>query len=114
MSRTAPPVAGTSAPAPIHGRQVRRDPRFREAVAARDSSTGWRSAGLCLRHDPELFFPNAAEDPAPALAICRSCPVAGPCLAAALDAGECDGVWGATTPEERRRMRQVWLTVSPV
>lgn len=103
-----PPVAAAMS------RSVRRDPRFREAMVARTATTGWRSAGLCLRHDPELFFPNAAEDPAPALAICRSCPVAGSCLAAALDAGECDGVWGGTTPEERRRMRQVWVAVAPV
>lgn len=104
----------TATAAPSRDRSVRRDPRFREAMAARDSSAQWRSSGLCLRHDPELFFPNAAEDPAPALAICRSCPVAGPCLAAALEAGECDGVWGSTTPEERRRMRQVWPTVATV
>lgn len=105
MSR--PPAAATLS------RSVRSDPRFREAVAARSATTSWRSAGLCLRYDPELFFPNAAEDPAPALAICRTCPVAGACLAAALDAGECDGVWGGTTPEERRAMRQVWVAVAP-
>ncbi len=105
MSRPATPAAA-------QGRQVRRDPRFREALASRERNGGWRSAGLCLRHDPELFFPNTAEDPSPAVAICRMCPVAAPCLAAALDAGECDGVWGGTTPEERRRMRQVWVTAA--
>lgn len=99
----------TSVPA---ARQVRRDIRFRQAMAARTVAVDWRSEGLCLRHDPELFFPNAAEDPAPALAICRTCPVAGPCLAAALEAGECDGVWGGTTPDERRRMRQVWVATA--
>jgi hypothetical protein len=35
--------------------------------------------------------------------------VQAPCLAAALDSGECDGVWGATTPDERRAMRSVWV-----
>ncbi len=107
MSR--PPTAAATS-----SRQVRRDSRFREAMDARSSGIGWRSAGLCLRHDPELFFPNAAEDPGPALAICRACPVAGSCLAAALDAGECDGIWGGTTPEERRRMRQVWTSAASV
>ncbi|MGI8699493.1 MAG: WhiB family transcriptional regulator [Mycobacteriales bacterium] len=103
-----------SAAAAVLSRQVGRDPRFRQAMSARGSTIGWRSEGLCLRHDPELFFPNAAEDPAPAMAICRACPVAGACLAAALEAGECDGVWGGTTPEERRWMRQAWTSLTPV
>jgi hypothetical protein len=94
--------------APEAVRRVRRDPRFRAALDHRIPDASWRSRGECLRHDPELFFPNAAEDPADALAICATCTVVGACLAAALDAGECDGVWGATTPEERRAMRAAW------
>lgn len=88
---------------------IRRDPRFSAAVAQRVADPDWRSRATCLRHDPELFFPNTAEDPAPALAVCRTCPVTGSCLAAAFDAGECEGVWGATTADERRRMRLVWV-----
>ena len=89
-------------------RRVRRDPRFQAAASDRVPSPDWRSRGECLKHDPELFFPNAAEDPAPALAICGTCPVQAPCLAASLDAAEGDGVWGGTTPGERRAMRRVW------
>ena len=98
-----------AAVAPEHARRVRRDPRFRAAAQHRVPVAQWRSEGLCLRHDPELFFPNAAEDPEPAVHVCRVCPVQAPCLAAALDSGECDGVWGATTPDERRAMRSVWV-----
>ena len=94
--------------APDAVRRVRRDPRFRAALDARIPEAQWRSRGECLRHDPEIFFPNAAEDPADALKICGTCTVVGACLAAALDSGECDGVWGATTPEERRAMRAAW------
>ena len=94
--------------APDAVRRVRRDPRFRAAVDARIPEPEWRSRGECLRHDPELFFPNAAEDPVDALQVCGTCSVLGPCLAAALDSGECDGVWGATTPDERRAMRVAW------
>ena len=94
--------------APDAVRRVRRDTRFRAALDARIPEAEWRSRGECLRHDPELFFPNAAEDPADALKVCGTCTVLGPCLAAALDSGECDGVWGATTPEERRAMRAAW------
>lgn len=32
----------------------------------------------------------------------------GACLAWALDVGDCHGVWGATTPRERRAMGVVW------
>jgi WhiB family transcriptional regulator, redox-sensing transcriptional regulator len=92
-------------------RRVRRDPRFRAAAEGRVPSMDWRSRGACLRFDPELFFPNAADDPAAAVAVCSTCPVQASCLAAALDAGECDGVWGGTTPYERRVMRRVWPSV---
>lgn len=91
-------------------RRVRRDPRFRAAADGRVPTADWRSRGECLEHEPELFFPNAADDPSPAIAVCRTCPVQAPCLAAALDSGECDGVWGGTTPGERRAMRRVWAT----
>jgi WhiB family redox-sensing transcriptional regulator len=90
-------------------RRLHRDPRFQAALRDRHSDPRWRSRGRCLDGDPERFFLAAAEDPAPALAVCRTCSVAGPCLAAALDSGEVDGVWGATTPAERRPMRLVWL-----
>lgn len=87
---------------------VRRDPRFRAAADGRIPSAEWRTQGACLKGDPELFFPNAADDPDPAIAVCRTCSVQAACLAAALDAGECDGVWGGTSPAERRAMRRVW------
>ena len=93
--------------------RVRGDSRFREAVRSDRPEPGWRARGLCLRHDPEVFFPGTLEDPTPAVAICGGCPVRGACLATALDIGECDGVWGGTTPRERRAMRQVWAR-SPV
>ncbi len=101
MIRTGPLASDTL-------RRVRRDPRFVRAVEAGVPPAKWRTAGACLDADPEAFFPTAAEDPSPAVAVCRTCPVQGACLAAALETGECDGVWGATTPEERRIMRPAW------
>lgn len=95
--------------APDLVRRIRRDPRFVGAVRSRIAEHGWRAQGRCLELDPDLFFPATTDDPGDAVQACRSCVVAGPCLAAALDAGDVDGVWGATTPEERRVMRQVWV-----
>ncbi len=94
---------------PADVRRVRRDPRFRLALSERIADPDWRARGLCLHADPESFFPSPTEDPGPALAVCTRCPVRGACLAAALDAGDSDGVWGGTTVEERRQMRPVWL-----
>jgi WhiB family transcriptional regulator, redox-sensing transcriptional regulator len=33
---------------------------------------------------------------------CSQCPERAPCLAWALDKGEQEGIWGGTTPEERK------------
>ena len=89
-------------------RAVRRDPRYRGALAARIPRPDWRSRGSCLVFDPDLFFPASTDDPAPALAICRHCAVQAQCLAAALNMTDCEGVWGATTQEERHAMQAAW------
>jgi|GEM_PF-5394588 len=49
-----------------------------------------------------------------ALALCRSCPVVSACLRSALEAGDCEGVWGATTPRERRAMLVAWHELAEV
>lgn len=64
--------------------------------------------------DPETFFPAPSEPADAALAMCRSCDVQGACLAWALEAGDCNGVWGATTPRERRAMLVAWRTTEDV
>ncbi|HVV30350.1 MAG TPA: WhiB family transcriptional regulator [Mycobacteriales bacterium] len=89
-------------------RRVYGDARFRAAL---DAETGrdWREAGSCVgADDPDVFFPVDNDQLAPARALCRRCPVAGPCLAEALGRAEIDGVWGGTTTAERRSMRAVW------
>lgn len=78
------------------------------AISERRTDDTWRSRGVCRRHDPETFFPAPSEPPDTALALCRGCEVQGACLAWALDTGDCHGVWGATTPRERRAMAVVW------
>ncbi len=61
--------------------------------------------------DPEIFFPVSDTGPAlqqvaAAKAVCARCPVTADCLAWALRAGEPEGIWGGTTPAERRLLRQ--------
>jgi WhiB family redox-sensing transcriptional regulator len=63
--------------------------------------------------DPETFFPAPSEPADAAVALCRTCDVQGACLAWALDVGDCHGVWGATTPRERRAMLVAWRSQAP-
>lgn len=94
-------------------RRVESDPRFQLAAGAA-FSPGWREHALCIAApDPDLFFPAAPEDLAPARRVCGRCPVAGECLAEALSRAEIDGIWGGTTTAERRVMRAVWRRSHP-
>ncbi len=63
--------------------------------------------------DPETFFPAPSEPADAAIALCRTCDVQGSCLAWALEVGDCHGVWGATTPRERRAMLVAWRADGP-
>ncbi|MFI6294704.1 WhiB family transcriptional regulator [Nonomuraea sp. NPDC050790] len=72
--------------------------------------SGWSGHAACRDADPELFFPITWEGrPGPAAdearRICQACPVRRACLDWALGTGEPDGMWGGTTPAERRRLR---------
>lgn len=70
----------------------------------------WQERGACHGQDPELFFPISylQDDQVDhGRRICRPCPVREECLDYALSnpAKTQDGLWGATTPGERRRLR---------
>lgn len=72
----------------------------------------WTDFAICRGADPDLFFPIGyaghvlEEQQAAAKNICAHCPVQAECLDWALRAGEPDGIWGGTTPEERRYLRR--------
>ncbi len=87
---------------------ARSDPRLLRAVDQRNADEAWRTRGTCRTVDPETFFPAPNEPSAGAVALCGTCDVQGPCLAWALRAGDCHGVWGGTTPRERRAMLVAW------
>lgn len=54
--------------------------------------------------DPEIFFSGKPHDTASARQVCLRCPVIRACLSWALTHNE-PGVWAATTPEDRTRLR---------
>ena len=95
-------------PRPHEVAAARRDPRLLRAFRERHRDSTWRTRGVCQSVDPETFFPAPSEHADPAVALCRTCDVQGACLAWALDVGDCHGVWGATTPRERRAMLVAW------
>lgn len=63
--------------------------------------------------DPELFFPDDysksnRQQIAEAKDVCRRfCPMLRECREWATERAELDGIWGATTPAQRRRSRGV-------
>ncbi|WP_213452561.1 WhiB family transcriptional regulator [Rhizomonospora bruguierae] len=97
-------------PRPHEVAAARRDPRLLRAFSERDLDPAWRTKGACQTTDPETFFPAPSEAADSAISLCRTCDVQGACLAWALDVGDCHGVWGATTPRERRAMLVAWRT----
>ena len=72
-------------------------------------SESWRQIGSCRDSDPNLFYPlgrgrSALEQTEVAKSICRACPSRAPCLAFALATRQDLGVWGGTSPEDRREL----------
>jgi WhiB family redox-sensing transcriptional regulator len=79
-----------------------------------DHAAEWRDRAACRSTDPDLFFPIGTTGPAisqieSAKAVCRTCPSLDPCLEFALATNQDSGVWGATSEEERRKLRRQWL-----
>lgn len=64
----------------------------------------WRSLGACRGLDPQIFFPETADEEDLALGICAECAVRIACLEHALARREKVGVWGGTTDKDRRRI----------
>ena len=63
---------------------------------------------LCVGEDPETFFPEAYTDlvaVAKAKSICGDCWIKDSCLEYAMQDPKLDGIWGATTPHDRKRLR---------
>ena len=68
----------------------------------------WSDFALCRGVDPSLFHPDIGADSAScsqaAKEVCAQCPVVEACLDYALTNREDIGVWGGTSPRERKRI----------
>jgi WhiB family redox-sensing transcriptional regulator len=74
----------------------------------------WRDLAACRDTDPDLFFPVGTTGPAldqidSAKEVCLTCDAKVACLEFALATNQESGVWGATSEEERRKLRKAWL-----
>lgn len=82
------------------GAKLRRQPR-----GLPRSLPTWMDQAACAAHDdPDLWFPERAEDDREreALRICAECPVRSACVAYVLSLPMQPGIWGGTTENERR------------
>jgi WhiB family redox-sensing transcriptional regulator len=70
------------------------------------NTRAWTARAACRGADTEIFYPASHDEEAEALALCATCPVRAQCLEDALRNRETHGIWGGTTPEERRRIRR--------
>lgn len=74
----------------------------------------WRRRAACRDTDPDLFFPvgttgMALDQIDAAKVVCQQCDARIECLEFALATNQEAGVWGATSEEERRKLRKAWL-----
>ncbi|WP_327088553.1 WhiB family transcriptional regulator [Nonomuraea sp. NBC_01738] len=67
-------------------------------------SSRWWWDAACRDTDPELFFTEAEGARTLARRRCRPCPVRVECLRDAMHHGEEHGIWGGTSPAERRKL----------
>ena len=77
---------------------------FNHQVIDDDTGMAWKHEGLCGQTDPELFYPEKGMTAAVPKRICARCPVRRACLDHALVHHEPYGVWGGTTPDERKQL----------
>jgi WhiB family redox-sensing transcriptional regulator len=63
---------------------------------------------LSIEESDRIFFPGKGGNAKAARLICSGCTVKDDCLAFALERPQeaSDGIWGGTTPEERKALRK--------
>jgi len=70
----------------------------------------WMAHAACAGRGDDLFYPpgylTSGAQVEAARAVCAGCPVVRACRQWALEVPEPYGIWGATTPSERRTLRR--------
>lgn len=68
----------------------------------------WQDDALCKEVDSNLFFPEPGGNTNDAVNICGRCDIKARCLAYALENDLREGIWGMTTPNQRKAMRRLY------
>lgn len=77
-----------------------------DLLATAASNLSWQDNAACRGLGTEAFYPTKGGDGgAAAKRVCRGCPVLARCWQWGID-HEDDGVWGGTTPNERKALRE--------
>lgn len=88
--------------------------RLAEGLNDHQPQPGWIEEAICPQTDPEIFFPEKGSSSRQALKVCASCPVKLDCLTTALHSPYgAIGIWGGTTPDERKSLRRRIERTSP-
>ena len=77
-----------------------------------DPELAWAEDALCVKTDPEAFFPEKGGSVRDAKRVCAACSVQAKCLDYALNHGELSGIWGGATPDERKEMARTHQSTS--
>lgn len=67
----------------------------------------WIDDTACTPDDFDLFFSRKKNEQDKAIAICNACPVKLQCLRNAVANGEEFGIFGGTTPDQRKNIELV-------
>jgi WhiB family transcriptional regulator, redox-sensing transcriptional regulator len=83
-------------------------------VPSAEANPYQRHEDAACRHveDPDIFFPKVQQHGrrAEAVRVCQSCPYVAGCLVWATRTQQEHGVWGASTPTQRKTLRRGILT----
>ena len=86
-------------------------------TSAANNPWAWTDDAACAGTDPAIWYPEVTPPYSAALmalprTICGGCPVRAECMDRALRL-ETDGIWAATDPITRRRMRRSMAIPDP-
>lgn len=99
------PKQAQSATTTIPGRSLlNRNTSVTDILAGLPTPPAWHADAPCSQADPDAWFPEKGGSSVEAKRICADCDVREQCLEWALSNRERFGIFGGTTPEERRRI----------
>jgi WhiB family redox-sensing transcriptional regulator len=73
-------------------------------------ATDWHADALCLEYPNLPWFAEQGQTSDKPKAVCRRCAVRSECLAFALEHNIDHGIWGGTSPRQRKQLSRAGAT----